>query len=199
MLEVDVQVKYGTKQFDFQYQFENEITGIIGPSGIGKTTLLNCIAGIVEPLSGRIKYDNHCFYEAPKINVSPENRSVGYVFQDLRLFPHLSVEQNLMFNFKEDKISKEEVIDRLNLKPLINKSVVKISGGEKQRVAIGRALLMQPKILLFDEAFSAIDNELREQVIKYVIEVRQSLNLPMIIVGHDKENLCQISNKIIQI
>lgn len=158
---------------------------LIGPNGSGKTTILECIAGIVKPNRGRIVID-----DVDVTNLPPERRRVGYVPQDFVLFPHLSVEQNIAFALKRATLDKvKEIMDWLEISHLVGRDVRSLSGGEKQKVALARALAANPKVLLLDEPLSSLDplsrDRLRRELKKIISKILATLNLPVIYVTHD--------------
>ncbi|MEM6806691.1 MAG: molybdenum ABC transporter ATP-binding protein, partial [Bacteroidota bacterium] len=176
------------------------ITGIFGPSGAGKTSLLHAIAGLVSPQKGKISLgDKVLFDREQKINLAVEKRNIGYVFQEGRLFPHMSVEKNLLYGFKkgvEPKVSFEEVVQLLGLTALLNSKPSQISGGERQRTALGRSLLSSPDILLLDEPFSAVDMNLRQQILPFIIRIQERVGVPILVVSHDLPDLLKLSEQL---
>lgn len=201
MVSVDYQLDRGAFSTKVNATFPLGITGIYGPSGSGKTTLLNVIAGIDQPDSGRIRVGEHILFDSEKgLSVSIAKRNVGYVFQEGRLFPHLSLEQNLKYGTKKSKkslISFEEVINLLKLGNLLNSKPDQLSGGEKQRVAIGRALLSSPDILLLDEPFSALDVQLRDQILPFIYQIHKRIEIPILVVSHDLSELLKLSPNLL--
>lgn len=199
---VEVEIKLSRKNFDVEIRenFTNGITGIFGPSGSGKTTLLHAISGLAKPDKGKITIgDNVVFSAENKINVPVEKRNIGYVFQEGRLFPHMTVAKNLMYGIKKNapnKIQFEEVVELLNLGYILKSKPAQISGGERQRTALGRSLLSSPDILLLDEPFSAVDTRLRQQILPFIIRIQQKVKVPILIVSHDLPDLLKLSNKI---
>lgn len=176
------------------------ITGVFGPSGSGKTTLLHAIAGVVKPDSGEMIINSIPIYNSKaKIYLPAKDRKIGYVFQDHRLFPHLSVENNLRYGMKngQSTISFGEVIDILEIGHLLTKRSDECSGGERQRIAIGRALLSSPQILIMDEPFSSFEVRLRGNIIPYLIRINQKYSLPILVVSHDLPDLLQLTNSLI--
>lgn len=176
------------------------ITGIFGPSGHGKTSLLNSIAGIVKPNSGYININGTpVFNSNNKVNVTVNKRKVGYVFQDVRLFPHLSIEKNLKYGLldKNDKTLIDEVVETLKIGNLLKKKSEECSGGEKQRVAIGRAILSGSQILLMDEPFSAVDVKLRKEIIPFLVAVNRRFKIPIVIVSHDLPDLLSLTENLL--
>ncbi len=201
MVSIDYQLDRGAFQSQMSVTFPMGITGIYGPSGSGKTTLLNVIAGIDCPDSGHIKIGDRILLDTiNNINVNLSKRNVGYVFQEGRLFPHLSLEQNLKYGIKnsnKNQISFDEVIDLLELSNLINSKPHQLSGGEQQRVAIGRALLSSPDILLLDEPFSALDVQLRDQILPFIYQIHKRIEIPILVVSHDLSELLKLSPNLL--
>ncbi|MDN5278780.1 MAG: molybdate transport system ATP-binding protein [Clostridiales bacterium] len=179
------------------------LTGVFGPSGCGKTTLLESICGLIRPTKGLIEFNGKTFFSSEdNIFISPQKRKVGIVFQDIRIFSHLNVKKNLEYGYKlvpeKDRvISFEEVVKLLELESFLSRNSESLSGGEKQRLAIGRALLCSPDLLLLDEPFSALDHGMRQTILPYLARIEKSLNLPMIIVSHHLPDLKQLTEKIL--
>lgn len=199
-LKFDIKLQRNGFLLDVKADIKEGITGVYGPSGHGKTTLLNAIAGLVEPDSGYIEInDERVFHASTKTNLPVRKRKVGYVFQDVRLFPHLSVKQNLKYGINNEKagnIDFQEVVDILKIKQLLIKKPSECSGGEKQRIAIGRALLSGAKILLLDEPFSAVDVNLRNNIIPFLHLINSRFHIPMLIVSHDLPDLLSLTNNL---
>lgn len=179
------------------------VTGIRGPSGAGKTTLIEIIAGLRRPVSGRIVLNDHVLCDtAAKVHLAPEHRRVGYVPQDLALFPHLSTRSNLYYGHRPNGSATshaDHVIDLLEIRPLLTRRVHNLSGGEKQRVALGRALLASPQILLLDEPLSSLDDRLKEKILPYLLSIREDLHLPMIYVTHSQKELQTICDEVLTV
>ena len=179
------------------------ITALFGPSGSGKTTLLNCLAGLEEPDKGYIALGGRILFDHKNgINVPSERRQMGYVFQDARLFPHLTVQQNLMFGVPyvkdHDRWAKpNEVIHLLGLNTLLDRLPHKLSGGEKQRVAIGRALLSCPRILLMDEPLSNLDPARRLEIMPYIRKIKDEFKIPIVYVTHNVDELIRLADKVV--
>ena len=201
VLEFDIQLQRNNFNFNVKAEIEEGITGVYGPSGHGKTTLLNSIAGLVKPDSGYININGTKVFDSDNhICVSAKDRKVGYVFQDVRLFPHLSILRNLKYGFDEElkkQIDFDEVVKVLNISNLLHKRPSECSGGEKQRVAIGRALLSGAQILIMDEPFSAVDVNLRSNIIPFLKTVNERFNIPMLIVSHDLPDLLSLTNNLL--
>lgn len=189
-LRVDATYAAGEFQLAVQLAVGGGLTALLGPSGAGKTTLLNLIAGVLRPDRGVIVLDDETLVDHAKgVNLPTHARRVGYVFQEPRLFPHLTVRQNLLYGRwlrrkVSGGVSADEIIGLLNLERLLTRRPSKLSGGEKQRVALGRALLAQPKILLFDEPLASIDQAHREEILPYLDRVRAEHALPTVYVTH---------------
>jgi molybdate transport system ATP-binding protein len=179
------------------------VTGIRGPSGAGKTSLIEIIAGLRRPASGRIVLNDHVLCDTvAKVNLAPEHRRVGYVPQDLALFPHLSTRANLYYGHRPNGSATnhaDHIIDLLELRPLLTRRVHNLSGGEKQRVALGRALLASPQILLLDEPLSSLDDRLKEKILPYLLSIREDLHLPMIYVTHSQKELQTICDEVLTV
>ena len=183
--------------------FTAPVTGVRGPSGAGKTSLIEIIAGLRRPATGRVVLNEHVLCDAAaRLHLPPEQRQVGYVPQDLALFPHLSTRANLYYGYREEEASArhaERVIDLLEVRPLLPRAVHHLSGGEKQRVALGRALLASPQILLLDEPLSSLDDRLKEKILPYLLSIREELHLPMIYVTHSQAELKTMCDEVITV
>lgn len=170
-----------------------------GPSGVGKTTILNMIAGLITPDEGHIRIDDLCFFDAEAgVDLSPADRRAGYVFQDGRLFPHMSVRDNLLYGWKlaapaHRWMMLDEAVDFLDIADLLERSPEKLSGGEAQRVAIGRALLSGPQILLLDEPLNSVDPARRAEIMRVILRIRDDLKLPIVYVTHDSTEAQRMS------
>jgi len=204
---IKIEAKLQRKHFNFEVslQIDKRVTAIFGPSGSGKSTLLSLIAGITQPNSGRIFIDNECVFDSQLgINKPIHQRRVGLVFQDGRLFPHMSVEQNLNYAFKLNSQQKQliqpaEIMQLMALESLKKQEPHQLSGGEKQRVALGRALLSSPKLLMLDEPLASLDEKLKQQILPYLKLVADNINIPMLYVSHSMDEILQLTNDIIYI
>lgn len=199
-----VRIKKILPDFDLEMDFEvkNNITVLFGPSGCGKTTTLRCIAGLERPDAGKIMLDDQSFFSSvEKIFIPPRERGVGYMFQDYALFPHMSVESNILYGVKKkDNTSQQlyrELIYLLKIEPLIHRGIKQLSGGEKQRVALARALMANPKILLLDEPLSALDSETRLELQDELKNMQSIWGIPFIMVTHDREEAEKLSDQTI--
>lgn len=204
---IKIEAKLQRKHFNFEVslQIDKRVTAIFGPSGSGKSTLLSLIAGITQPNSGRIFIDDECVFDSQLGNNKPiHQRRVGLVFQDCRLFPHMSVEQNLNYAFKLNSQQKQliqpaEIMQLMALESLKKQEPHQLSGGEKQRVALGRALLSSPKLLMLDEPLASLDEKLKQQILPYLKLVADNINIPMLYVSHSMDEILQLTNDIIYI
>jgi molybdate transport system ATP-binding protein len=180
--------------------FQTGITGIFGPSGSGKTSILHAISGLTQPQSGTIRINGkEVFNSVVNTNIAVHKRNIGYVFQDSRLFPHLSVKKNLCYGMKKnasDKLGFDEVVSLLKLEHILDKKPATISGGEKQRTALGRALLSSPEVLLLDEPFSALDTGLRNQIIPYLHAIQAAIDIPVLVVSHELQDLLKLTHRL---
>ena len=191
---MDLQVK-ASKQFprfhsEFDLSFTGERLGVFGASGSGKSTLVAMLAGLLPPDAGAITLDGISLFDSERhINLRPEERAIAIVFQRPHLFPHLSVRGNLLYGHKRlarqrDSIDMAALCDILKIGALLDRGVNRLSGGEKQRVAIGRAVLSHPRLLLMDEPLSALDDGLRYQIIPYLRGVCEAFGIPFLFISH---------------
>jgi molybdate transport system ATP-binding protein len=177
----------------FSFAADGGVTALVGPSGSGKTTILNLIAGLLTPAAGSISLNDGALFDSKTgLNLAPEERGVGYVFQDYQLFPHLSVEQNLRYGqlrTPRTGVDFERIISILEVGNLLRRYPSSLSGGQKQRVAVGRALLRNPKLLLLDEPLSALDASLRASVAEHLVRAIKEFHIPTLLVSHDRESI----------
>jgi molybdate transport system ATP-binding protein len=176
---------------EMDVEMQNQVTAVFGPSGAGKTSLLDLIAGLRRPKSAFIQLDDRILTDrSARTSVPTRHRGIGYLPQDLALFPHLSVQQNLLYGCKGNHTSAslfsyEHVTEVLEIGPLVNRRVTNLSGGEKQRVALARALLASPALLLLDEPLASLDTTLKSKIIPYLARIRDEFHVPMLYVTHD--------------
>lgn len=200
MIEVNISLKRDNFDVIINEKFGTGITGIYGPSGSGKTSMLNAICGLSQPQRGTIAINGTTVFDSKaKKNMPVEKRNIGYVFQEGRLFPHMSIEQNLRYGIKqhkENKLSFEEVVELLNISHILSSKPAKVSGGERQRTALGRSLLSSPELLLLDEPFSAVDTGLREQILPFLLKIHKRVSIPILVVSHDITDLLKLSNQL---
>ncbi|MEL6693780.1 MAG: molybdenum ABC transporter ATP-binding protein [Pseudomonadota bacterium] len=181
----------------------NGVTAIFGPSGSGKTSALNTIAGFLRPKSGTVRFGStYWFSDAEKIWVPPHRRSIGTVFQDAQLFPHLSVRGNLDFADRRSNKDKpgrsfEDIVSAMALQPLLERRPQTLSGGEKQRVAIARTLLTRPDLLLLDEPLSALDNARKGELLPFLETLKSDFAIPTLYVSHDVDEVSRIADRVI--
>ena len=203
--EVDVSVRRGDRIIAARFATGSGITALFGPSGAGKTSVLDMVAGLVRPDSGRVVVGGEVLFDAAAgIDVPPERRRCGYVFQDLRLFPHRRVRDNLLFGWRlappEARwLSLEGACGFLGIGHLLDRAPASLSGGEAQRVAIGRALLSGPRFLAMDEPLSSLDLPRREEILKVVERIRDELNLPILYVTHDPDELARLAATVVRL
>ena len=203
MIEVEIERRLGAFRLDVRFDADAPIVGLFGRSGSGKTSVVNAIAGIVRPSRGTIRINDVCLFDSRKgIDIAPEKRRVGYVFQDALLFPHMDVEANLLYGQRlrapEDRLIDEaHVVELLGLRPLLRRRPDTLSGGEKQRVAIGRALLAQPRILLMDEPLASLDGPRKMEILAYVELLRDDLGIPIVYVTHSVTEIARLADRIV--
>jgi molybdate transport system ATP-binding protein len=177
------------------------VTVLFGPSGSGKTSLLDLIAGLRKPDSALIRLDDRTLTDTTeKIFVRPRQRRIGYVPQDLALFPHLSVRKNLVYGVQSDEASRidfAQVVELFQIDGLLDRGVTEISGGEKQRVALARALLACPRLLLLDEPLASLDRGLKEKILPYLALIRDEFRIPMLYVTHERSEAMALGNEVI--
>src|SRR5436190_8872452 len=204
MLFLDVEKRLGDFVLRAKFDTTSAATALLGPSGSGKTTIVNIIAGLTAPDRGRLLYRGRLLFDAESgINLPVHRRGFGYVFQDGRLFPHLTVERNLeygrrMHRLKPDGAELRRVVKMLDIGHLLERRPGKLSGGERQRVAIGRALLMRPQLLLLDEPLASLDAARKAEIMPYLLRLRDE-RLPMIYVSHHAAELRRIATTIVRI
>jgi molybdate transport system ATP-binding protein len=204
MLDLDVSKRRGA--FDATVQFTSGtpgVTALFGRSGCGKTTTIHMIAGLLRPDRGHIRIDDTVLFDdARGIDVPAQERGIGYVFQDARLFPHLTVRDNLRYGERRARgrarnLQFEPVVELLGLAPLLSRRPAGLSGGERQRVAIGRALLAQPRLLLLDEPLASIDVARRGELLPYLENLRDQFQLPMVFVSHQFEEVLRLAGDVV--
>ena len=202
---LSVNVRKHLKGFalDASWKIGNELAVLFGFSGSGKSLTLQLIAGLMKPDSGVIAANGTNYFDSSRsVNLSPQERSLGYVFQDLALFPHMTVRQNIMFGAKgvseREKAERfGEMMEAFYLKSIESKRPSEISGGQKQRVAFARALMRRPEVLLLDEPFSALDTPLRIEMRTFLKDLRNTFNVPVVLVTHDAVEAAALADSII--
>ena len=179
------------------------LLALFGRSGAGKTTVINVLAGLARPDNGRVVLDDRVLFDSSaRIDLPPERRRIGYVFQEGRLFPHMDVRRNLLYGRRrtptDDRaIGLDEVVSLLGIGRLLSRRPASLSGGEKQRVAIGRALLANPLLLLLDEPLAALDGERKAEILPYIERLRDELNLPIVYVSHDPSEILRLADQVL--
>ena len=205
MLTVDVDKKLGDFAVTAKFASETGATVLFGPSGAGKTTVVNMIAGLLKPDRGKIMLDDEVLFDsAARIDVPVWKRRVGYVFQEGRLFPHMSLRHNLTYGrwmggHPADAAAFDHAVGLLDLGHLLERRPGKLSGGERQRVAVGRALLMRPRILLLDEPLASLDAGRKDDILPYLEKLRDEAQVPMIYVSHDPAEVKRIATRVVRL
>ena len=205
VLTVDVEKKLGALQLMVSFQASRGATALFGPSGAGKTSVINMIAGLLRPDRGSITLDAAVLFDSAKaIDLPPHRRRIGYVFQEGRLFPHLNVRQNLdygrrMSGHPRDAGDFERIAALLDIGHLLERRPGKLSGGERQRVAVGRALLMRPRLLLLDEPLASLDAGHKREILPYLIRLRDEAGIPMVYVSHTPAELRHIATTVVRV
>ncbi len=200
MLELDFSQQLGDLTLQVSQSLPSQgITAIFGLSGAGKTSLINAIGGLTRPDSGRIALNDQLLFDAEKnIFLPPEKRRIGYVFQDARLFPHYRVQGNLQYGMAASMRGQfDNIVALLGIGPLLNRFPLTLSGGEKQRVAIGRALLTAPEILLMDEPLAALDLPRKRELMPYLEKLAKEVSIPILYVTHSLDEILRLAEKVL--
>lgn len=203
MLEVNLRHALGALELDLQFSAPPGLTVLFGRSGAGKTTVINAVAGLLRPDAGRISVSGRCLMDTERgVFLRPEARRIGYVFQDARLFPHLNVQQNLSYGqwfarHRPPRVDRARVVEMLGLGPLLERRPDALSGGEKSRVAIGRALLAAPDILLADEPLAALDETRKAEILPYFERLRDEMNVPILYVSHAVREVARLATTVV--
>jgi molybdate transport system ATP-binding protein len=205
MLRVDVAKQLGEFFIEAAFASEGRVTGLFGASGAGKTSLINMIAGLLKPDRGSIAVGGETLDDTPAgLHVAAHRRRIGYVFQDARLFPHLDVRRNLdygrrMNGLAHDPAHEARIVDMLDIGKLLDRRPGKLSAGERQRVALGRALLARPQLLLLDEPLGSLDEERKAEILPYLMRLRDEANVPMVYVSHDADEMRQLATQVVML
>lgn len=202
MISVDVSKRLDAFALNVAFEAGGGVTALFGRSGAGKSTIVKAIAGLVRPDRGRIQVGDAVLFDAAQgIDAPAQLRRAGVVFQDGRLFPHLSVKQNLLYGFSRAKgeraIEAESVIRMLGIEALLERKPLTLSGGERQRVAVGRALLAQPRVLLMDEPLASLDTARKGEVLPYLEELNARFQIPIIYVTHDADEVLRLASDVV--
>ena len=189
---------------DVEFAAPGGVTVIFGPSGSGKTTVLQCLAGLLQPDSGAVSVgDAPLFDLARKINLAPQERRVGYVFQDLALFPHMTAAENIGFGIRSNGDERarmvRDILERFHIAHVASHRPDEISGGERQRVALARALVTRPRLLLLDEPFSALDDELKLAIIGDLKQWLEQNSIPVLFVTHDRSEAEVLGERVVRL
>ncbi len=199
-LSVDISHWLGDFLLDVAFDAGSGVTALFGPSGSGKTSIANMIAGILDAKKGKITLHGKVLFDAGTgVSLAAHRRRIGYVFQDGRLFPHMSVEGNIRFamRFAERAGDSAEVVDLLGLSDLMHRRPGSLSGGEKQRVALARALIKQPKLLLLDEPLAALDEPRKEEILPYLERLRDQTDIPILYVSHSVAEVARLADDMV--
>jgi molybdate transport system ATP-binding protein len=199
MIVLDFRLSQGSFTLEVNTRLDRPVTALFGPSGAGKTTILDAIAGLRTPTTGSIAINGRILYDsASGANVPTHKRHIGYVAQDVALFPHMSVRRNVLYGRREgQKLSLDTVAHMLEIETLLDRDVPQLSGGERQRVALARALMSAPELLLLDEPLAAVDVERRRRILPYLERVRDELLVPIVYVTHDRAEAAQLANEVV--
>ena len=204
MLSVDVEKRLGDFAIAAKFEAAGGVTALFGPSGSGKTSIVSMVAGLVTPDRGRIVCNDTVLFDSARdVSASPHRRGIGYVFQDARLFPHMTVAQNLdygrrMYRLPADADEQARIVALLDIARLLERRPGNLSGGERQRVAIGRALLMRPRLLLLDEPLASLDVARKREIFPYLLRLRDE-KVPMIYVSHQPGEVRRIATTVVRI
>ncbi|WP_111706615.1 sulfate/molybdate ABC transporter ATP-binding protein [Lutibacter citreus] len=207
MIEIDIHKKLTSSLGEMDLNIQTTITKgslvtLYGNSGAGKTSILRIIAGLLQPNSGNIIVNGETWLNSAKrINLKPQRRKVGFVFQDYALFPNMTVKENLLFALNKGDNTKivNSLIEIIELGELQNRKPETLSGGQKQRVALARALVQKPSILMLDEPLSALDSEIRFKLQQYILNVHKEYNLTTLLISHDISEIIRMSDKVLEI
>lgn len=205
-VSVNIRKSLGALTIDAWFESAGGVTALFGKSGAGKTSIVQMLAGLMTPDNGQIAIDGTPVYDsATGLNMAPEHRRIGYVFQDARLFPHMNVRRNLEYGRRRNRKGDgngagfDDVVDVLAIAPLLDRQPHLLSGGEKQRVALGRALLSAPRLLLMDEPLAALDAERKWEVLPFIDRIQRDFGTPIVYVSHSIEEILQIADTMVLI
>jgi molybdate transport system ATP-binding protein len=201
VIALDIELVQGSFTLSAAVELDARAAALFGPSGAGKTTILDAIAGLRTPRRGSIVIDDRVLFStASGVNLPAHKRHVGYVPQDVALFPHMNVRRNLLYG-RHPGLSPDldRVVGMLEIAPLLDRRVTELSGGERQRVAVGRALMSGPSLLLLDEPLAAVDVPLRRRILPYLLRVRDELRIPIVYVSHDRDEAEELAEVVVTI
>jgi molybdate transport system ATP-binding protein len=199
MIVLDFLLHQGAFTLELHERVEAAVTALFGPSGAGKTTVLDAIGGLRRPAAGEIRVGPRCLFSSRDgVDLPPHRRHIGYVPQDVALFPHLDVRHNVLYGRRRgERLSLEGVAQMLEIGALLDRAVPGLSGGERQRVALARALMSSPELLLLDEPLAAVDLALRRRILPYLERVRDELAVPILYVTHDRDEVRRLADHVI--
>jgi molybdate transport system ATP-binding protein len=203
MLAVDIEKRLGDFEIKVAFESKGSVTALFGSSGSGKTSIVNMVAGLITPDRGRIALDNDVLFDsAMRVDVPTHQRRIGYVFQEGRLFPHMSVTGNLdygrrMSGLPRDDAEQQRIIGLLDIGHLLDRRPGRLSGGERQRIAIGRALLTRPRLLLLDEPLASLDSARKREILPYLVRLRDEAKVPMVYVSHQPGELRRVAETVV--
>ncbi len=201
VLHVDIARRFPGLDLRIAFEAPQGVTALFGPSGCGKTSTINAVAGLLRPDSGIIALEDRTLFDSARgIDLPPHRRRIGYVFQDARLFPHLSIASNLRYaaRFRPGAARDfDKVVDLLALEPLLRRRPRNLSGGEKQRTAIGRALLSDPELLVMDEPLAALDDARKEEILPWLERLRDAVRLPILYVTHSAPEVLRLATTLV--
>jgi len=200
-ITLDFRLSQGTFALEIHERIEARVVALFGPSGAGKTSVLESIAGLRTPERGVIRIDTRTLFDSSAgVDLPVHARHVGYVPQDLALFPHMNVRRNILFGADAEGGARlTQVVGMLELDPLLSRDVTALSGGERQRVALARALMAMPALLLLDEPLAALDRALRERILPYLERIRDELAIPMLYVSHAEAEVRRIADWVVEL
>jgi len=205
VLAIDVGKRLGEFELSVRFEAASGATALFGSSGAGKTSVVNMIAGLITPDRGSIVLDDTALFDAAAgIDVPPHRRRIGYVFQEGRLFPHLSIRQNLdygrrMSGLPRDAKDFDRIVALLDIGHLLDRRPRLLSGGERQRVAVGRALLMRPRLLLLDEPLASLDSSHKREILPYLVRLRDEARVPIVYVSHTSAEVRRIATTVVRL
>ena len=201
MIKINISKRFSNLNIDANFESDAGVTALFGRSGCGKTTIVNMLAGLNSPDSGYIEVNGTVLFDnKDKINIAPEKRRIGYVFQEARLFPHMTVKANLEYGVKHhppSDISFDQVVEMLGIVDLLPRKPQKLSGGEQQRVAIGRALLSNPSLLLMDEPLANLDMARKAEILPFIERLCEETSLPIVYVSHSMDEVLRLADTMV--
>jgi molybdate transport system ATP-binding protein len=201
VIAVDIELAQGSFTLTAAFELAGGAAALFGPSGSGKTTILDAIAGLRAPRRGAIAIAGRVLYSSDaRVNVPPHMRHVGYVPQDVALFPHMDVRRNLVYGSHSGASPDlDRVLSMLEIDSLVDRRVTELSGGERQRVALGRALMSGPSLLLLDEPLAAVDVPLRRRILPYLRRIRDEMRIPILYVSHDRDEVDELADAVVRL